>query len=128
GRPVGASASSRSTGSKAGSATQSARRSPRPALRARSGASSTSPCATCPAGASPPSCWRRRGSRPGTSWTRSGSSRPPGGEPPEEDDDEDRNDRSGSHGRQHGSATPAHEYEPGSWGPPEAAALTAEIG
>src|SRR2546425_10270543 len=27
-----------------------------------------------------------------------------------------------------GSGTPAHEYEPGSWGPPEAAALTAEIG
>ncbi len=27
-----------------------------------------------------------------------------------------------------GSATPVHEYEPGSWGPPEAAALTAEIG
>ena len=27
-----------------------------------------------------------------------------------------------------GSATPVHEYEPDSWGPPEAAALTAEIG
>ena len=27
-----------------------------------------------------------------------------------------------------GSATPVREYEPGSWGPPEAAALTAEIG
>ena len=27
-----------------------------------------------------------------------------------------------------GSATPVHEYEPASWGPPEAAALTAEIG
>ena len=27
-----------------------------------------------------------------------------------------------------GSATPVHEYEPGSWGPREAAALTAEIG
>jgi glucose-6-phosphate 1-dehydrogenase len=27
-----------------------------------------------------------------------------------------------------GSATPVCEYEPGSWGPPEAAALTAEIG
>ena len=27
-----------------------------------------------------------------------------------------------------GSATPVHEYEPGSWGPTEAAALTAEIG
>jgi len=27
-----------------------------------------------------------------------------------------------------GSATPVHEYEPGSWGPPDAAALTAEIG
>ncbi len=27
-----------------------------------------------------------------------------------------------------GSATPVHEYEPGTWGPPEAAALTAEIG
>src|SRR6266566_817430 len=93
GRPVGASASSRITGSKAGSATQSSRRSPSPALRARSGASCTSPCATCPARASPPSCSTRRGSRPGTSWTRSGSSRPPGGEPPEEDDDADRNDR-----------------------------------
>ncbi|HET6203911.1 MAG TPA: glucose-6-phosphate dehydrogenase [Planctomycetota bacterium] len=27
-----------------------------------------------------------------------------------------------------GSPTPAYEYEPGSWGPPEAATLTAEIG
>ena len=27
-----------------------------------------------------------------------------------------------------GSATPVHEYEPASWGPPEAAALAAEIG
>src|SRR5947207_2789937 len=36
--------------------------------------------------ASPPSCSTRRGSRPGTSWTQSGSSRPPGAEPPEEDD------------------------------------------
>ena len=27
-----------------------------------------------------------------------------------------------------GSATPVREYEPGSWGPPEAATLTAEIG
>jgi glucose-6-phosphate 1-dehydrogenase len=27
-----------------------------------------------------------------------------------------------------GSATPVHEYEPGSWGPAEAAALTAEVG
>jgi glucose-6-phosphate 1-dehydrogenase len=27
-----------------------------------------------------------------------------------------------------GSATPVHEYEPGGWGPPEAAALTEEIG
>src|SRR2546426_260141 len=93
GRPVGASASSRITGSKAGLATQSSRRSPSPAFRRRSGASCTSPCATCPARASPPSCSTRRGSRPGTSWTRSGSSRPPGGEPPEEDDDADRNDR-----------------------------------
>src|SRR5438034_7041662 len=36
--------------------------------------------------ASPPSCSTRRGSRPGTSWTQSGSLRPPGAEPPEEDD------------------------------------------
>src|SRR3989442_12207841 len=107
GRPVGASASSRITGSRAGSATQSSGRSPSPALRARSGASCTSQCARCPARASPPSCSTRRGSRPDTSWTRSGSSRPPGGGPPEEDDDEDRNDRSGSHGRQHGAALPA---------------------
>jgi glucose-6-phosphate 1-dehydrogenase len=27
-----------------------------------------------------------------------------------------------------GSVTPVHEYEPGSWGPPEAARLTAEVG
>jgi glucose-6-phosphate 1-dehydrogenase len=27
-----------------------------------------------------------------------------------------------------GSATPVHDYEPGSWGPREAEALTAEIG
>jgi len=27
-----------------------------------------------------------------------------------------------------GAVTPAHEYEPGSWGPPEAAALTADVG
>ena len=27
-----------------------------------------------------------------------------------------------------GSATPVYEYDPGSWGPPEAAALTADIG
>jgi glucose-6-phosphate 1-dehydrogenase len=27
-----------------------------------------------------------------------------------------------------GSATPVYPYEPGSWGPPEAAALIAEIG
>ncbi len=27
-----------------------------------------------------------------------------------------------------GSVTPVHEYEPGSWGPPEAAALTAQVG
>lgn len=27
-----------------------------------------------------------------------------------------------------GNATPAHEYEPGTWGPPDAARLTADVG
>jgi glucose-6-phosphate 1-dehydrogenase len=27
-----------------------------------------------------------------------------------------------------GNATPVHEYEPGTWGPPDAARLTADVG
>src|SRR6266850_889168 len=75
GLPGASSASSRTTGSRAGSATLSWRRWPRRVPRARSSDSCTSPCATCPARASRRSCSTRQGSRPGTSWPRSGSSR-----------------------------------------------------
>src|SRR5580765_8227599 len=73
--PAAGSASSRTTGPRAGSATRCSRRSPRRGSCRRWNASSTSPCARCPARGSPRSCSTRRASRPGTSRRRSGSSR-----------------------------------------------------